>query len=74
MCRKPGKPIGGNRATEKYVWCARRLGICDVTTLGKIDVQRPTAAQFLDFVYNGKMSMLKPKSVRYGLMLRKTAA
>jgi sarcosine oxidase subunit alpha len=46
------------------------VGICDVTTLGKIDVQGPDAAEFLDFVYTGTMSTLKPGRVRYGLMLR----
>lgn len=46
------------------------VGICDVTTLGKIDVQGPDAAAFLDVVYTGTMSTLKPGRVRYGLMLR----
>lgn len=46
------------------------VGICDVTTLGKIDIQGPDAAAFLDFVYTGTMSTLKPGRVRYGLMLR----
>jgi len=45
-------------------------GFCDVTTLGKIDVQGPDAAAFLDFVYANTMSTLKPGRVRYGLMLR----
>ena len=46
------------------------LGVCDVSTLGKIDVQGPDAARFLDFVYTNTMSSLKPGRVRYGLMLR----
>jgi sarcosine oxidase subunit alpha len=46
------------------------VGICDVSTLGKIDVQGPDAAAFLDFVYTNTMSTLKPGRVRYGLMLR----
>lgn len=46
------------------------VGICDVSTLGKIDVQGPDAARFLDFVYTNTMSTLKPGRVRYGLMLR----
>lgn len=46
------------------------VGICDVTTLGKIDVQGPDAAAFLDLVYTGTMSTLKVGRVRYGLMLR----
>ncbi|MGK7752012.1 sarcosine oxidase subunit alpha family protein [Roseovarius sp. C03] len=46
------------------------VGICDVSTLGKIDVQGPDAAAFLDFLYTGRMSTLKVGRVRYGLMLR----
>jgi heterotetrameric sarcosine oxidase alpha subunit len=46
------------------------VGIVDVSTLGKIDVQGPDAAAFLDFVYTNTFSTLKPGRVRYGLMLR----
>ena len=46
------------------------VGVCDVSTLGKIDVQGPDAARFLDFVYTNTISSLKPGRVRYGLMLR----
>ena len=46
------------------------VGICDVSTLGKIDVQGPDAAAFLDFVYVNMISTLRPGRVRYGLMLR----
>ncbi|TCL09928.1 sarcosine oxidase subunit alpha [Shimia isoporae] len=46
------------------------VGICDVSTLGKIDVQGPDAAEFLDFVYSNMFSTLKVGRVRYGLMLR----
>lgn len=46
------------------------VGVCDVSTLGKIDVQGPDAARFLDFLYTNIMSSLKPGRVRYGLMLR----
>ncbi|MEM6480057.1 MAG: NAD(P)-binding protein, partial [Pseudomonadota bacterium] len=46
------------------------VGICDVSTLGKIDIQGPDAAAFLDFVYSNLFSTLKLGKVRYGLMLR----
>ncbi len=46
------------------------VGVCDVSTLGKIDIQGPDAAQFLDFVYTNTFSSLKVGRVRYGLMLR----
>ncbi len=46
------------------------VGICDVTTLGKIDVQGKDAAEFLNRVYANMMGTLKEGMVRYGLMLR----
>ncbi len=46
------------------------VGICDVSTLGKIDLQGPDVGAFLDFVYCNTFSTLKPGRVRYGLMLR----
>ncbi|MEO1797469.1 MAG: 2Fe-2S iron-sulfur cluster-binding protein, partial [Pseudomonadota bacterium] len=46
------------------------VGICDVSTLGKIDIQGPDAAAFLDLVYSNMFSSLKVGRVRYGLMLR----
>lgn len=48
----------------------QRAGIADVSSLGKIDVQGPDAAQFLDLVYSNRFSTLKPCRARYGLMLR----
>jgi len=46
------------------------VGVCDVSTLGKIDIQGPDAARLLDFVYTNMFSTLKEGRVRYGLMLR----
>ncbi len=46
------------------------VGVVDVSTLGKIDIQGPDAAVFLDLVYSNMFSTLKPGRVRYGLMLR----
>jgi len=46
------------------------VGVCDVSTLGKIDIQGPDAGAFLDFVYTNMMSTLAVGRVRYGLMLR----
>nr|WP_281983315.1 glycine cleavage T C-terminal barrel domain-containing protein [Thalassorhabdomicrobium marinisediminis] len=48
----------------------RTVGVCDVSTLGKIDIQGPDAAAFLDFVYCNTFSTLPEGRVRYGLMLR----
>ncbi len=46
------------------------VGVCDVSTLGKIDIQGADAATFLDFVYCNMFSTLKVGRTRYGLMLR----
>lgn len=46
------------------------VGICDVTTLGKIDIQGPDAAKFLECVYTNSWTNLAVGRVRYGLMLR----
>ncbi|MHA1189333.1 MAG: 2Fe-2S iron-sulfur cluster-binding protein [Alphaproteobacteria bacterium] len=46
------------------------VGICDVTTLGKIDIQGIDAAEFLNRVYTNGFAKLPVGKVRYGLMLR----
>ena len=46
------------------------VGICDVSTLGKIDVQGRDAGKFLDRIYCNLFSTLKVGKVKYGLMLR----
>lgn len=46
------------------------VGVCDVSTLGKIDLKGPDTGKFLDFVYSNTFSTLKPGKTRYGLMLR----
>jgi len=45
-------------------------GICDVSTLGKIDVQGPDATAFLERVYCNGFASLAVGRCRYGLMLR----
>jgi sarcosine oxidase subunit alpha len=66
------------RAGEDWLAAAQRevntvrnaVGICDVTTLGKIDIQGPDAAKFLEKVYTNAWSALAVGRARYGLMLR----
>jgi sarcosine oxidase subunit alpha len=45
------------------------VGLFDASTLGKIDVQGPDAATFLDRVYANRCETLKVGRCRYGLML-----
>ncbi len=44
------------------------VGMLDGSTLGKIDVQGPDAAELLDRIYTNMMSSLKVGEVRYGVM------
>ena len=46
------------------------VGVCDVSTLGKIDIQGRDATQFINFVYANAFAKLPVGKVRYGLMLR----
>ncbi|ANK82448.1 MAG: sarcosine oxidase subunit alpha [Rhizobiales bacterium NRL2] len=46
------------------------VGVCDVTTLGKIEVQGGDAAAFLNRIYANGFARLPVGRVRYGLMLR----
>jgi sarcosine oxidase subunit alpha len=64
----------GRDVNEAYVNEMRqvrmRAGLMDISTLGKISVQGPDAAVFLDRVYANRFSTLKPGRARYGIMLR----
>jgi sarcosine oxidase subunit alpha len=46
------------------------VGICDVSTLGKIDLQGAGAGSFLDGLYTNGWKTLAVGRARYGLMLR----
>jgi sarcosine oxidase, subunit alpha len=47
----------------------KAAGLFDASPLGKIEVKGPDAAAFLDRLYVGTISTLKPGRCRYGLML-----
>jgi sarcosine oxidase subunit alpha len=58
-------------AAQREVSTTRNaVGFCDVTTLGKIDIQGPDAAVFLERVYTNGWTNLAVGKVRYGVMLR----
>ena len=46
------------------------VGITEVSTLGKIEVQGPDAAEFLNRIFLTPMKKLKTGRIRYGLMQR----
>ena len=64
----------GETIEQAYVREARAVrmgvGIVDVSTLGKINIQGPDAGSFLDRIYTNMFSNLAVGKARYGLMLR----
>ena len=68
-------PVAGEtrwrQSVDREVLATRNsVGICDVTTLGKIDIQGRDAGEFINRIYCNGMSTLAVGKVRYGLMLR----
>ena len=47
-----------------------RVGMFDASTLGKIEVAGPDAAEFLNRIYTNAFTRLEPGRCRYGLMLK----
>jgi heterotetrameric sarcosine oxidase alpha subunit len=67
---KTGETTWRQSCDREVMMVRNAVGICDVSTLGKIDIKGPGAAQLLDFVYTNTFSTLPVGRVRYGLMLR----
>jgi sarcosine oxidase subunit alpha len=67
---KQGETTWRQSCDREVVMVRTSVGVADVSTLGKIDIQGPDAARFLDFVYTNTFSTLAEGRVRYGLMLR----
>ncbi len=67
---KPGEKTWREACDREVQMVRSAVGIADVSTLGKIDIQGRDAARFLDFVYTNTFSTLPVGRVRYGLMLR----
>ena len=62
---------GWRQACDREVEAVRqRVGLCDVSTLGKIEVVGRDAPVLLDRLYTNTMSTLPVGRARYGLMLR----
>lgn len=67
---RPGETTWRQACDREVLMTRTAVGVCDVSTLGKIDIQGPDAGAFLDLVYTNMFSTLKVGRVRYGLMLR----
>ena len=55
---RPGEATWRQSCDREVALVRNRVGICDVSTLGKIDIQGPDAGRFLDFLYTNTFSTL----------------
>ncbi len=68
-------PLKGEKhwreSVDREVLATRKsVGVCDVSTLGKIDCQGKDVAEFLNRIYANPFLKLPVGKVRYGLMMR----
>ena len=67
-------PRGGETISSAYIretaTTRKSVGLCDVTSLGKIAVQGPDATEFLNRIYTNPFAKLPIGKARYGIMLR----
>ncbi|MEE4236761.1 MAG: glycine cleavage T C-terminal barrel domain-containing protein, partial [Anderseniella sp.] len=56
--------------TREVINTRRNVGLCDVSTLGKIEIGGKDAAEFINRLYSNPFLKLPVGKARYGLMLR----
>jgi sarcosine oxidase subunit alpha len=61
-------PPRHERVEEEYRAVRERVGIIDLSTLGKLDVKGKDAGKLLDKVYTNRLSDLRVGRVRYGVL------
>ncbi len=67
---KQGNETLQDAAKREATNVRKNVGICDVTSLGKIDIKGPDSAEFLNRVYTNAWMKLPVGKARYGVMLR----
>lgn len=67
---RPGERDWLETVTREVNTVRSAVGICDVSTLGKVDLQGADAAAFLDKIYMNGLKSLGIGKARYGGMLR----
>jgi len=67
---RPGEKGWLETISREAAHVRQAVGVCDVSTLGKIDVQGADAGTFLDRIYINTFSTLAVGKARYGVMLR----
>ncbi len=67
-------PLEGETLSDAYIRettvTRKSVGICDVTSLGKIAIQGPDATELLNRIYTNPFAKLPMGKARYGIMLR----
>ncbi len=67
---RPGETTWRQSVDREVLATRASVGVCDVTTLGKVDVQGADSADFLNRIYCNGFAKLAVGKTRYGLMLR----
>jgi sarcosine oxidase subunit alpha len=67
---RPGETDWLESVSREVCTVRSSVGLCDVSTLGKIDLQGADAAEFLERLYTNSWKTLAVGKARYGLMLR----
>ncbi len=67
---RPGEGNWRQTVDREVAQTRASVGVCDVTTLGKIDIQGRDTAEFVNKIYANGFAKLAIGKVRYGLMLR----
>ena len=67
---KQDKETLAEAAVREATNVRNNVGVCDVTSLGKIDIKGPDSAEFLNRIYTNSWLKLPIGKARYGVMLR----
>ncbi|MGY5805582.1 sarcosine oxidase subunit alpha family protein [Rhizobium sp. LEGMi12c] len=67
---RPGEETWRESVDREVLNIRKNAGICDVSTLGKIEIFGKDAATFLDRIYCNGFAKLPVGKARYGIMLR----
>ena len=67
---RPGEKTWRDSVDREVLNVRSNVGLCDVSTLGKIEVFGKDAAEFLNHIYSNAFLKLPIGKARYGLMLR----
>lgn len=67
---QPGETFWRESVDREVIQTRASVGVCDVTTLGKIDIKGSDVSEFLNRVYANAFAKVPVGKTRYGLMLR----